>query len=446
MPKRIIPLNNKEIAGKSRAEGQHAIGDPPGLYLEVAGNSACWIYRAVIGGVRKKMGFGTYQEVSIDKAKALAREARDVIKSGGDPIIDRQAKKDATQAELIATAEAQARKITFDEFAKQYIADHEPSWQNAKHAQQWASTLQTYASPVIGSVPLEEINFEMIEAVLRPIWHVKTETASRVRGRIEAILSAAKVKKLRHGDNPAAWRGNLDQVFAAREKVTPVVGQPSLHYDEIGAFMQELRGMDGIGARALQFAVLNCSRSEEVRGATWAEINLGDGLWTIPASRMKKRKEHRIPLSQTSIDLLNTMPRFAATDLIFPGLKSQQMSDATLNATLKRMHAAKRERDSVGWVDRTVLGDSPRIVQHGFRSTFKSWAMDKTHYENQIIEFCLAHLIGSKSELAYWRSDVVEKRRQILGEWADFINLPARQDAIEYLSTARVLSFQRGLK
>lgn len=373
--------------------GLHFVGGVAGLALQVTGTGArSWILRVMVGGKRRDMGLGGYPDVMLAGAKEAAREARKQIKNGIDPIEDAKTKR----SELYA---ARASAMTFSEAAKAYIAVKEHEWKNDKHGDQWRNTLATYADPVIGNVFVRDIEQSHVMRVLEPIWMSKTETAKRLRGRIEKVLDWARVRGYRSGENPARWRGHLDTLLQAPGKVQTVEHHPALPIDDLGAFMVELRKQEGMGARALEFAILTAARSGEVRGASWSEIDLDDATWTIPATRMKMKREHRAVLNDEAVALLKLLPRTG--DLIFPNTKGDKLSDMTLTAVLRRMNR----------------GD---ITAHGFRSTFRDWCSERTNYPRDVAEMALAHAIGDKVEAAYRRGDLFEKRRRLMRDWGKF--------------------------
>ncbi len=392
MARKAKELGALEVS-RLTAPGLHAVGGVAGLALQVSGTGArSWILRAMVGGKRRDMGLGGYPDVTLAAAKEAARAARAKIKNGIDPVQDAKAKRSALYA-------ARAAAMTFSEAAAAYIGVREVEWKNAKHASQWRNTLETYAAPVIGRILVRDVNQAHVLRVLEPIWLTKTETAKRVQGRIENILDWATVSKFRHGDNPARWRGHLDKLLAKPGKVQTIEHHPALPMDDLGAFMVELRKQEGMGARALEFAILTAARSGEVRGATWSEINLTDATWTIPASRMKAGREHRAVLNDEAVALLESMPRTG--DLIFPNTKGEKLSDMTLTAVLRRMNRSD-------------------ITAHGFRSTFRDWCSERTNYPSAVAEMALAHAIGDKVEAAYRRGDLFEKRRRMMREWGKF--------------------------
>jgi integrase len=303
--------------------------------------------------------------------------------------------------------------MTFKACAVAYIEAHRAEWKNSKHAQQWENTLTTYAYPVFGDLPVSSVDDALILKVLMPIWESKTSTAARLRGRIEQVLDWATFGKFRHGENPARWKGHLDNSLAKPSKVSKVKHFAALPYAEIGPFMAELRKREGLGARGLEFAILTAARSGEVRGATWDEIDLTNRLWIIPAARIKGQKEHRVPLADAAVELLQALPRVAGEALVFPSSKAgRPLSDMTLTAVLKRM-------------------DRGDLTAHGFRSTFRDWAAESTNYPSDMAEMALAHAIGDKVEAAYRRGDMLKKRFRMMNEWAKFCaTIPKRSGVV----------------
>lgn len=374
--------------------GMHAVGQVPGLYLQVFDTGArTWILRMSIGGKRRDMGLGGYPAVPLAQAREKAREKREAASEGRDPIAERRAARSALKA-------ARAAAVTFEECAAAYMKAHEAGWKNAKHGQQWANTLRTYAYPVMGSLLVRDVGLPHVLSVLEPIWRDKTETASRLRSRMELVLDWATARGYREGLNPARWRGHLDKLLPKPGKVSRVEHHPALPVTQLGEFMQRLRAVDGAGARALEFTILTAARSGEVRGATWDEIDLKAATWIVPAERMKAGKEHRVPLSPAAVKLLKAQPRMAETNLVFPAPRGGQLSDMTMTAVMRRM-------------------DVP-AVPHGFRSTFRDWASERTSYPHEMAEMALAHTIGDKVEAAYRRGDLFEKRRRMMADWAAF--------------------------
>lgn len=306
--------------------------------------------------------------------------------------------------------------MNFKQAAEKYIEANEAGWKNPKHAAQWTSTLEKYAYPIIGNLQVAHIETPHVVSVLEPIWNTKTETASRLRGRIESVLDWAKVRGYRNGENPARWKGHLDHILPARAKVQKVKHHPALDYHDMSAFMMALKTIDGMGARALEFAILTATRSGEVRGATWNEIDLDEEVWIIPSERMKAEREHRIPLSPAALTLLNDLPRILGTDLIFPSSKNTALSDMTLTATIRRMDEVSIREGGRGWKDKS----NNVVTAHGFRSTFRDWAGETTAHPREVIEHALAHQLKDKAEAAYQRGDLLLKRRMLMTDWAKY--------------------------
>jgi len=399
MGKKAKELSALEVNRLSKA-GMYFVGGVAGLALQVSGAGArSWILRKMIAGKRRDMGLGGFPDVTLAGAREKARQVRELVDQGIDPIEDRRAKRATLAAE-------RAKAMTFSQCVTAYLDAHGDSWKNAKHRQQWANTLDTYANPIIGNLNVSAVDTGLVLKVLEPIWKTKTETASRLRGRIENILSWATVRGYRQGENPARWKGHLDKLLAARSKIQQVTHHAALPYAELGSFMADLAKMDGMGARALEFAILCASRSGEVRGATWNEIDLNAGVWIIPAERMKAKREHRVPLSSKAVSLLNTLPRLDGTELVFPGT-SGQLSNMSLTAVLRRMNR----------------GD---LTAHGFRSTFRDWAAEQTAYPSEVVEMALAHTIANKVEAAYRRGDLFDKRRRLMDDWAKYCGTARR--------------------
>lgn len=397
MPARASELNALAVQ-RLKSPGLHFVGGVAGLALQVTDSgSRSWTLRLSVVGRRRDMGLGAYPDVTLAMARERAREARELVRRGVDPIEQRRASTSALKASVAAA-------LTFRQTATAYISTHEAGWKNAKHAQQWRNTLEAYAYPVMGDLLVRDVQKEHVLAALRPIWTEKNETATRLRGRIELVLSYAMQAGYRpEGLNPARWRGGLDKLLPAPAKVAKAEHHPALPLGQVGAFMRRLRAAPGMGARALEFTILTAARSGEVRGATWAEIDLQDKVWTVPPSRMKAGNEHRVPLSPAAIALLEALPRMAGTDLVFPAPRGGQLSDMTLSAVLRRMEVP--------------------AVPHGFRSTFRDWAAERTTFPREAAEMALAHTIESKVEAAYRRGDLFEKRRVMMAEWADFLSV-----------------------
>lgn len=390
MTRRVGKLSAVAVARLTRPG---LYGDGGGLWLQVKRGSRSWLFRYTRHGKAHALGLGPVHTVTLAEARARARECRRLLLEGVDPLEARRAAKRAT-----------TETPTFDECAASYIEAHRAGWRNAKHAAQWAATLRAYASPVIGALPVAEVDTAHVVRVLAPIWTSKTETATRLRGRIEAILDWARVQGYRAGENPARWRGHLDHLLADPGRVKRVQHFAALPWQDVGAFMADLRQQDGMAARALEFAILTACRSGEARGARWREIDFDAALWIVPAERMKAKREHRVPLSTQALALLRRLPR--VDELVFPGRGGRPLSDMSLTAVLRRMG-----RD---------------VTVHGFRSSFRDWAAEATAYPREVAEHALAHRLPDKTEAAYQRGDLIEKRRRLMQDWADFCDrLPA---------------------
>jgi integrase len=399
MGKRARELKAVDVA-RIKGEGLHAVGVPAGLYLHVTANGArSWILRKVIAGRRRDMGLGPFPDVPLSDAQAKARALADLIRDGRDPLEERQAARSAARA-------AQATARTFDQVADEFIASHEAGWKNAKHAAQWAATLATYARPVIGELLVRDVERAHVIKILEPIWVSKNETATRVRSRIESVIGYAMQRDYRPaGLNPARWKDNLDRALPKPAKVSKVEHHKAVPVAEVGVFMARLRAMEGMGARALEFVTLTAARSGEVRGATWAEIDLDAAMWIVPEIRMKAGHEHRVPLSPEAIELLRGLPRAGedepGADLVFRSPKGKPLSDMTLTACMRRMNLD--------------------AVPHGLRSTFRDWVSERTAYPREVAEKALAHTVADAVEAAYRRGDLFDKRRKMMNDWAAFL-------------------------
>lgn len=391
---RLIHRLTSLAVNKATKAGYHP--DGAGLWLQVSPSGAkSWIFRFTLAGRHREMGLGPVHAVSLATARAKARECRALLLEGQDPIEARRAVKQAEDLE-------RAQAMTFDQCAAAYIAAHRSGWKNPKHISQWQNTLATYASPVIGKLPVASVDTGTVIKVLAPIWQEKTETATRLRGRIESILGWATVSGYRQGDNPARWRGHLDNLLADPARSKRTTHHAAMPWQEIGPFMVALRGQAGIAARALEFAILTACRSGEVRQATWSEIDPDAALWVIPAERMKAKREHRVPLSDAAMALLRSLPRHDG--LLFPGARvGRPLSDMSLTATLRRM----------GRGDVTV---------HGFRSSFRDWCAESVanSFPREVCEHALAHSLPDKVEAAYRRGDLIDKRSLLMEAWATY--------------------------
>jgi integrase len=400
--------------------------DGAGLYLRVGrGGAKSWALRYMLDGKAREMGLGGLTKVSLAEARKKAVDARLLLSERKDPLT---AKAERTAAQRVEAA----RAMTFDDCAEAYIKAQAPSWKNAKHRQQWENTLATYVSPVFGSVPIADVDTAMVMKVVEPLWSTKTETAGRVRARIETVLDWAKARGYRVGENPARWRGHLDQLLPKKSKVRKVRHHPALPYDELGTFMQDLRAQEGIAAAALEFLILTVGRTTEVIKARWPEVE--GKVWTVPAERMKDDREHRVPLTAAALVVLERM-RGQGGDFVFPGLKAgKPLSNMAMLNLIGRMNGDRREAALSLYVDPKRAG--AEVTPHGFRSTFKDWARERTNFQGELSEAALAHAIGDKTEAAYARGDLFDKRRRMMDAWTEFCAKPAAASDVVALRPA----------
>jgi integrase len=412
--KELSPLEVKNL--RHTGNGQNAVfmvGGVSGLMLQITRNGGrTWLLRVKVGAKRREIGLGGFPDVTLAQARERAREVKDQIRRGIDPVEERK----AARAALIA---AQGRGLLFKDAVDRCLAAKLDGFKNPKHRDQWRNTLDTYALPVLGQMMVDQITVQDVLRVLQPIWQSKTETASRLRGRIEAVLSWATVAGHRTGDNPARWAGNLKELLPPPDKVAEKDNHPALALDDVPRWYAELRRREGFGARALEFAALTAARSGEVRGAIWEEIDLERALWVIPAERMKMGREHRVPLSPVAVALLRSLPRLEDNPLVFPAPRGGQLSDMTLSATMKRMHEAEIAAERPGFID---LRNKRPAVPHGLRSTFRDWVAEATSYPSEMAEVALAHRINNAVEAAYRRGDMIEKRRKMMRDWAEALD------------------------
>jgi integrase len=392
MPKRILEKTALEVS-RLRTDGVYSVGGAPGLHLQIIGGSRVWVFRYRFMHQRRRMGLGSYPSVSLAAAREAARQAIGLRDAGIDPL---KARADEREAARLAIA----KRLEFDQAAESFIKEHESTWRSLKHVQQWRNTLATYASPHFGTVPVSDIDQAMVLRALSPIWKTKTETASRLRGHIEQVLDWATAHGHRSGTNPARWRGQLEHILADPDKVAPVKHHEAVAFAQLPAVYQQIASVQGQSALALRFLILTAARSGEVRGMLWSEVDLKAALWIIPAARMKAGKEHRVPLSRQAVALLKGQTRVEHVEHVFPSNRKGPLSDMALTAVMRRHK----------------LG----AVPHGFRSTFRDWAGEMTHHQRDAVELCLAHSIDTKTEAAYRRADMLEKRAVIMQEWANY--------------------------
>jgi integrase len=398
MPRTLNRLTALKIA-RTKADGLYSDGG--GLYHRVEGGSHGWVLRFTLHGRKREMGLGPVHTLNLTEAREKARECRQLLLEGIDPIERRKEARAAARLE-------QAKAMTFEQCSSAFMAAKETEWTNPKHRAQWARTLQMFAYPVIGKLPVKDIDTALVTKVLQPIWQTKTETASRLRGRIQAVIDWASVSGFRSGPNPAQWAGHLEHVFPA---VTKGEHHVALPYTELPAFMAKLRADSSVQARALEFLILAAARLGEVRGAVWPEIDMAARMWTVPAARMKAKKEHRVPLCDDAMAILAHMQKLQRTNYIFPGNRSDRpLGASTFNLLVKQLGA-----------DVTV---------HGFRSSFRTWAAERTNYPREIAELALAHNVSSEVERAYQHSDMLEKRRAFMALWAGFLAKPQPEGAV----------------
>ena len=391
MPRTLNRLSPLRVQ-KLKRKGLHADGG--GLYLRVTdGGTKSWMFRYGEGGKLRDMGLGPVHTIGLPRARELARECRELRLQGIDPIAHRR-------AALAVRRVSDAKAMTFRRCADAFVASHEAGWRNASHRSQWTNTLVQHVHPTLGNLPVAAIDTALVMKTIEPIWKTIPETASRVRGRIEAILDWAKVSAFRTGENPARWRGHLDHLLPSRAKVQRIKHHAAMPYGALGAFIVELRRENSPGASALEFTILTVARTDGVLGATWDEIDLIKKVWTIPAERMKREREHRVPLSGAAVALLKRMHSIRTNDFVFPGMRGR-LTPKTMQLVLRRM----------GRIGPTV---------HGFRSTFRDWAAETTAFPNHVVEMALAHAIPSAVEKAYRRGDLFEKRRKLMDAWAAF--------------------------
>jgi integrase len=415
MQRTVKRLTAREVASaKPPRDRKGAVfADGANLYLQVTRDTIhpdriyrSWVFRYELDGHRHDLGLGPVHTLDLADARLKARTLRQQLLDGIDPL----AAKQQIKRDRLARLAAEQRAMTFRQCAEACISAHESGWTNRKHREQWTSSLEQYAYPTLGDLAVDDITSTHVIKTLEPIWKTIPETASRVRGRIEKVLGWAAVRGFRSGDNPARWRGHLAELFPGKGKMATTKHHAALPFSDVPAFMVELRQRDALSSRALEFVVLTAARSGEVLGATWPEIDLAGKTWTIPKTRMKSKKEQRVPLSDRAVAILSALPRDGAR--IFP------LSDRRMFELLQNMR--------------------PGFTTHGFRSSFRDWAAERTSYPNHVVEAALAHAIGDKVEAAYRRTDLFEKRRKLMADWAAWCARPVPTGAtVTSIASAR---------
>jgi len=400
MARNIHRLTDREVRNATKP-----LNDGGNLWLYPNGNARAWSFRYMLQGRARQMGLGAYPDVTLTQARKAAAKYREILRSGVDPMDHREAEAESRKAKVETVP-------SFTQAAAAFIRAHRRSWANRKHAHQWVATLKTYARPVVGAKPVDQITTEDVLKILSPIWTTKTETAKRVQGRVENILDFAAARKWRDPLNPARWRGHLDKLLPRPTRVKKVTHHPAMPYQEVPAFMLELGGMDSVSALALRFLILTACRTGEVLGAQWSEIDLEAAIWTVPASRMKAKREHRVPLSGAALTVLEALPRIVGNPYVFTGARhGRPISNMALLQLMRGMGYG-------------VGGDRGAYVPHGFRSAFRDWSGEISSFPRDVCEMALAHVVENKVEAAYRRGDLFEKRRAMMTSWADWCGKP----------------------
>lgn len=397
-------INRLSVTKITKALEPGMYHDGSGLYLQVGPTGAkSWSLKYQLNGRARQMGLGRFIDFGLAEARERARLARQKVADGFDPIDERAITRSLAVANVI-------KATTFKQATEKYISAHSAGWKSVKHGAQWLATLTTYAFPVIGSLDVAHIETSHVLKILEPIWTTKSETAGRVRGRIESVLDWAKARHLRTGENPARLKGHLDHILPSRAKIAKVKHHEAMNVDDLPAFIAKLRELTSVSARALEFCILTGARTGEVIGATESEIDRNASVWVIPANRMKAGREHRVPLCHRALEILATVPREAGNAHLFCGAKATRgLSNMALLELLKGM--------------------APGLTVHGFRSSFRDWAGDRTSFPREVIEAALAHGLKDKTEAAYRRSDALEKRRRLMQSWEDFLSAPTADTA-----------------
>ena len=414
MPKTTPRVEAKTVEAMT-TPGRHPVGGVRGLMLQISpSGTRAWVIRITVGAKRRDIGLGPYPETTLAQARQKALALRDQVEKGEDPILARKQAK----AALIAS---QMGAMAFRDAAAKCIAARAPEWKNTRQKGQWESSLETYAFPVLGDMNVADIETAHVLRVLEPIWTTTTETASRVRSRIEIVLDWARARGFRTGENPARWRGHLDALLARPTKVAPQRPHPAVPIDRAHDFLEAVRTHSGSSAKALEFILHTATRSTEARLATWAEIDIDHAIWRVPASRMKAKKEHAVPLSPAALTLLKSLPRLDGCPYVFPSPRGKALSDAAISALMKDIAFKDRHGDL--------------CVPHGLRSTFRDWGAERTNFQNEVLEAALAHTIDNKAERAYRRGDMLERRRAVMDAWATFLAAPpAKSKNVHHLT------------
>lgn len=409
MKSNLLTVKSVERLLRTGEKAMH--GDGQGLYLKVSSvGSGSWIYRFKLNGKSRDMGLGTVDDISLVQARESASQARNIVKGGSDPVLLRQQLSRPCEENIASPAKV------FREVAEDYIEAHKAGWKNAKHAQQWTNTLATYAFPIIGSKPVDEVETDHILQILNPIWTQKPETAARVRNRLELVLDAAKARRLRTGENPAQWRGHLDKLLP-RRRLADRGNHASLPWQQLPTFMAALKASTDLSSIAVKLTVLCALRTSEVLGGCWGEVDFKEEIWTIPAARMKAGRQHRVPLSQPVLDMLRSLKTQSRSELLFPGRTTgRPLSNMAMLQKIRGMDEISLKNKGPGW--RNEAGEV--ITMHGFRSSFRDWAAETTNFANIVPEMALAHKISNATEAAYRRGDLLEKRKQLMEEWARY--------------------------
>ena len=420
VPKELTALEVKRLERPAKGARMVAVGGVKGLYLQLtAAGARSWIGRVSVGGRRRAFGLGSYPTVTLAEARERARELHAAVYAGRDPAEDRAAQR----AKLAA---AQARALTFEEATARYLAAKGSEFSSARHRENWRSSVERYAFPAIRAMDVADLTMADMLRVLTPIWTEKPETAAKLRQRLEAVLTFATVNGHRSGDNPARWKGNLKEALPRRPRSARAVSWPAVAQTDAARWFAAVQARQGMAARALVFLALTAARSGEVRGATWDEIDLARGIWTIPAARMLKRGvEHRVPLPAQAVELLEALPRFEGSPYVFTSPRGKAFSDAALGKVMRTSHEARAARDGRGFPDART---GKPAVPHGLRSTFRDWASEHG-YDRELSELALAHVVGSEVERAYRRADLLERRRAQLESWASFLRGETAQGA-----------------